>query len=59
MSNKWELRQDTISSSEDHLTVATFIRRKETDEDWEYTGTLTYYSDGDINLDHSPDWEIS
>ncbi|WP_339210064.1 hypothetical protein NSQ41_12755 [Aeribacillus sp. FSL K6-8210] len=52
---QWEFRHAILNQNEECLTVAHFIREKNSNNDWEYAGTVSYYSDGDIQLDDKPD----
>jgi hypothetical protein len=49
--NKWELRQDTIQENDYSITIASYVRRKNTDEDWMYAGTCIHYADGTNEYD--------
>jgi hypothetical protein len=48
---KWELHQETLQSTNDSLTVAHYIRRSGTDDNWVYCGTVTHYADGTNELE--------
>ncbi|MEC1726933.1 hypothetical protein P9E34_19680 [Schinkia azotoformans] len=57
MSDKWELHQETINETKDSCTIASYIREKGTDNDWMYMGAVTYYPNGDCDLEDSGEWE--
>lgn len=52
MSNdKWELHQELISETKESCTIASYIRRKGSDDDWYYISTVTHFIDGSIEWD--------
>jgi hypothetical protein len=55
-SNKYEMRQDTIRSTGDSITLATFTRLIGSNDDWMYCGTTTHYVDGTVELEDGELW---
>lgn len=51
---QWELKQGILNQNDECLTIAHFIRDKNSDSDWQYIGTVSYYANGDIQLDDKP-----
>jgi hypothetical protein len=43
---KWEFHQEVLQSTDDSLTVAHYVRRSGSDENWLYCGTVRYGADG-------------
>ncbi|MGG3683952.1 hypothetical protein [Aeribacillus composti] len=47
---QWEFRHAILNQNEECLTIAHFIRAKNSDSDWQYIGTVQHFASGDIEL---------